>query len=202
MTTTTKAFWIDAEYDRDSASDGKSRYGAYVRQNLSGFAECWDGTWDTALPIHFAEQAWRVATGPIMAPGYVRSHPRILRARLEHSYWDGSLAGNVELITPWPQALRQSSQWMKQISEGWWHDWPMDFSDTYQEPSDEDLCKRPYLLASAALRFTVPNGQLPEPPSVEHAEEEVIGLAREAVAVLVRELNRIVGPVIQALEAS
>jgi hypothetical protein len=199
---TTEAFWIDADYDAEHASDDRSRYGAYIRQNMSGFAECWDGTWDTALPVHFAEQAWRVATGPIMAPGYVRRHPRILSARMEHSYWDGSLAGSVELITPWPQALRQSSQWMKQIDRGWWHDWPMDFSDTCNEPGDDDLSKRPYLLASAALRFTVPSSQLPHPPSAEPADEELTELASQTVAVLVTELNRIVVPVIQTLEAS
>lgn len=202
MTTKSNAFWIDADYDQDRASDGRSRYGAYVRQNMGGFAECWDGTWDTALPVHFAAQAWRVATGPIMAPGYVRCHTRILNARLEYSYWDGSLAGSVELITPWPQALRQSSQWMKQIDRGWWHDWPTNFSDTYLDPSDEDISKRPYLLASAALRFTVPDRQLPPPPSAEPAVDEVIELAQQSVAVLVAELNRIVWPVIHALETS
>jgi len=200
--TTTEAFWIDADYDTEQASDGRSRYGAYVRQNLSGFAECWDGTWDMALQVRFAAQAWRVATGPIMAPGYVRRHPRILSARLEYSYWDGSLAANVELITPWPQPLRQSSQWIKQIGHGWWHDWPMDFSDAYNDPSDEDLAKRPYLLASAALRFTVPSGQFAHPPSAEPAAEELTELASQSVAVLVTELNRIVVPVIQTLETS
>jgi len=200
--TTTEAFWIDADYDTEQASDGRSRYGAYVRQNLSGFAECWDGTWDMALHVRFAAQAWRVATGPIMAPGYVRRHPRILSARLEYSYGDGSLAANVELITPWPQPLRQSSQWIKQIGHGWWHDWPMDFSDAYNDPSDEDLAKRPYLLASAALRFTVPIGQFAHPPSAEPAAEELTELASQSVAVLVTELNRIVVPVIQTLETS
>jgi hypothetical protein len=110
MATTTTAFWIDADDDRERASDGKSRYGAYVRHNRKGFAESWDGTWDEALPAHFAEQAWRVATSPVMAPAYVRYHPRILSARIEHNFWDGSLKGLVELITPWPQVLRQSSQ--------------------------------------------------------------------------------------------
>ena len=201
MNTTTKApFWIDADYDQDHASDGKSRYGAYVRQNMGGFAECWDGTWEHALPVHFAAHAWRIATGPVMAPGYVCRHPRILSARLEYSYWDGSLGAIVELVTPWPQALRQSSQWMRQINRGWWHDWPTEFSDAYRDPGDEDMSKRPYLLTSAALRLTVPDGQLPQPPSAEPAAQEVVELAQQAVAVLVAELNRIVGPVIEALE--
>ena len=41
------AFWIDYDYDRENASDGISRYGAYVRRS-SAMAESWDGTWDDA----------------------------------------------------------------------------------------------------------------------------------------------------------
>lgn len=200
VTAISKAFWIDADYDREYASDGKSRFGAYVRQNIKGFAECWDGTWDEALHVRFAEQAWRVATGPIMAPGYVRRHPRILSTCLEYSYWDGSLAASIELIAPWPQPLRQSSQWIKQIGHGWWHDWPMDFSDVYHDPSDEDISKRPYLLASASMRFTVPDDEFPVPPATEHTDDELVELARQSVAVLVAKLNRVVGPVLQRLQ--
>ena len=167
-----------------------------------GCAECWDSTPDEALPVRFAAQAWRVATSPIMAPGYVRLHARVLSARLECNYSDGSLAGNIELITPWPQALRRSIDWMQQADCGWWHDWPTGISDIFSEPGDEDLCRRPYLLASAALRFTVPGGQLPLPPTGEPAVVEVIQLASQAVAVLAAELNRIVGPVIETLETS
>jgi hypothetical protein len=36
------AFWIDYDYDRENASDGISRYGAYVRRS-STLAESWDG---------------------------------------------------------------------------------------------------------------------------------------------------------------
>ena len=44
MTADGAAFWIDDEYDREQASDGISRYGAYVRQ-ASSLGESWDGTW-------------------------------------------------------------------------------------------------------------------------------------------------------------
>jgi hypothetical protein len=200
--TPASAFWIDADYDTEHASNGNSRYGAYILQNLDGFTECWDGTWDTALPVHFAAQAWRVATGPIMAPGYVHHHARVLSARLEHNYADASLAANVELITPWPQALRQSIEWMQQTDRGWWHDWPTTLSDTYIDPGEEDVSKRPYLLASAVLRFTVPGGQLPDSPSAGHTDDELVGRAMQSVAAVVVALNRIVGPVIRTLEAS
>ena len=73
------AFWIDYDYDRENASDGVSRYGAYVRQS-STLAESWDGTWDDAQvrQARFAEAAWATATTPVMSPGFVRRHPRVI----------------------------------------------------------------------------------------------------------------------------
>src|SRR5713226_3753 len=79
-----EAFWIDAELDRDKASDGVSRYGAYVRSRIpGGFSECWDGTFDCGLAERFAAMAWRTATAPVMAPPYVRRQPVVLSARIE-----------------------------------------------------------------------------------------------------------------------
>ncbi|MCP9954691.1 hypothetical protein [Actinomadura madurae] len=102
--TSAAPFRIDAEYDREYASDGVSRYGAYVRDRLnSSFAECWDGTWGepSSRLAAFAAAAWRTATGPVMAPGYVRYHSRVLGARVERSQWDGSLIAAVSLVAPW-----------------------------------------------------------------------------------------------------
>jgi hypothetical protein len=72
-------FWIDCEYDRDNASDGVSRYGAYIRQARF---EPWT---DNDHAVELAEFAWRQATGPVMAPGYVRRHGRILSAHIARS---------------------------------------------------------------------------------------------------------------------
>jgi hypothetical protein len=155
-----------------------------------------------ALPVHFAALAWRVASGPIMAPGYVRRHPRSLAAQLEQNYWDGSLAASVDLITPWPRQLQVSCEWMKQTCRGWWHDRPTDFRGSFLAPSDEDITKRPYLLASASLRFAVPHRRLPHPPSARHAEYELEELARQSVAVLVKELNHVVEPVLHTFDMS
>ncbi len=206
-TITSQAVWIDADYDKDSASDGKSRYGAYVRDRVSSFAECWDGIYEEALAVHFAATAWQAATGPIMVPGYVRYHRRIRGVQLEHSYWDGSLLASLDLITPWPQQLRESPRWMEQTARGWWRDWLMEFGDAYCEPSDEDLTKAPYLLTTASMRFTVPSIELPQPPVGWRGRgmpdpADLVATARESVAVVVRELNRIVGPVIRALETN
>src|SRR6266536_6688337 len=73
--------WVDLAWDRTNASDGVSRYGAYLRGHAEEFQpwygeETPDGI--TREPGEFAAAAFQVATGPIMSPGYVRWHPRVL----------------------------------------------------------------------------------------------------------------------------
>src|SRR6266516_4820758 len=82
--TTSLICWVDAAWDREFASDGVSRYGAYLRGHTAAFAPLWDEPPDpdwgaiTADPGEFAAAAFQVATGPVMSPGYVRWHPRVL----------------------------------------------------------------------------------------------------------------------------
>lgn len=201
----TAAVWIDADYDRENASDKVSRFGAHIRERLDSFAECWDGTYDRALQVHFAENAWQVAIGPIMTPGYVRYHPRILSIGLAHTYRAGLLLARVDLITPWPAALRSSRRWIDDAGRGWWRGWVQEFGHTYREPSEEDLSRDPYLLSIASLRFTVPIAGLPTPPTAKHGQPDaavVVAAAQRAVAVIADAVNRMVWPVIQQLERS
>lgn len=206
MTTITgHALWIDAEYDVGHASNGRSRYEAYIAKNLDSFAECWDGTSEVGLKAHFAAEAWRVATGPIMVPGYVRYHRRIIRTGLANSYWDNSLLAAVDLIAPWPRQLRESRHWMERTGRGWWRDWLTELGNVYDVPSDEDVTKAPFLLTTASLRFTTPTADLPQPPTVWRGRggpdaSTIVASARTAVAISIREINRVVWPIIQVLE--
>jgi hypothetical protein len=189
------AFWVDTDYDREYSSDGISRYGAYMR--YAAF-ETWT---DNDRAVEWAEFAWRRATGPVMSPGYVRRHPRVMAAQLERSGWDGSLIASVSLACSWPDQLRATLARSLALSgkAAYWHDWPTGYlgGDTrYYEPGEADLAARPYLLTTLSLQFTVPTVALPEPPADASAQ---LGTAQQAVAVLVSELNRIVGPVLGAL---
>ena len=88
------AFWIDYDYDRENASDGVSRYGGYVRGS-SALTESWDGTWDDSQvqQARFAQAAWTAATAPVMSPGFVRCHPRVIDAVVQVNAWDAALTG-------------------------------------------------------------------------------------------------------------
>ena len=197
-------FWTDAEYDADHADcAGGSRYAAYVRD---GNFEPWT---DRDRHIELAAFAWRRATTPVMSPGYVRRHPRIATVQIERSDWDGSLVAMVDLLVPRPESLRHLS------ADGGrpWRDWPSEYSfgagrTLWYEPSGEDLASGPYLLCTASLRFTVPSGDLPQPPDTDLPNVRVrdapalAEACKQSVEVLVRKLNAIVGPVIDCIEGS
>jgi hypothetical protein len=189
------AFWVDQGYDRAHASDGISRYGAYLRDATF---EPWT---DNDHAVEWAAFAWRRATGPVMSPGYVRRHPRVLAARLERSGWDGSLAAGVNLVSSWPEEIKTPLARSVRLGErdAYWQDWPTEYIGgditCYYEPSEADVAARPYLLATLSLQFTVPSAALPEPPATPAA---LLDAGQQAVAVVVAELNRIVGPVLAA----
>jgi hypothetical protein len=194
MSTVPAAFWVDRDYDREHASDGISRYGAYLRDATF---EPWT---DTDQAVEWAVFAWEQATGPVMSPGYVRYHPRVLAARLERSGWDGSLVAGVTLVSSWPEQLTRALIRAVRLGgrEAYWQDWPTDYrggNTCYYEPNEEDVAARPYLLATLSLQFTVPSAALPASPATPTA---LLSAGQQAVAVVVAELNRIVGPVLSA----
>lgn len=194
------AFRIDYEYDADHADHaGGSRYADYIRNNQDWFADCWDRDDPKA---DFAAMVWRIANGPVMSPGYVRRHPKILRAELERSDWDGKLLACVDLITPPPQALRQSSGWG---GGRWWRDWPAESligRENYFEPGGRELRDDPYILPSVSLRWAVPDDRVPAPPADRPGLTELQHAAKRCVIALVAELNRTVNPVLSQLGRS
>jgi len=189
------AFWVDRDNDREHAGDGVSRYGAYLRD--AAF-EPWT---DHDRAVEWAVFAWERATGPVMSPGYVRYHPRVLGARLDRSGWDGSLVAGVNLVSPWPAETKTALTRAVRLGDrdAYWQDWPTEYASgdtvSYHEPSAADLAARPYLLVRLSSQFTVPSAALPEPPATPTA---LLSAGQQAVAVVVAELNRIVGPVLAA----
>jgi hypothetical protein len=186
------AFWVDRNHDREYASDGISRYGAYLRDATF---EPWT---DDDQAVEWAVFAWRRATGPVMSPGYVRYHPQVLAARLERSDWDGGLIAGVDLVSSWPEQLNTALARGLRLGDrnAYWQDWPVEWhagAISYYEPSEADVAARPYLLATLGLQFTVPSATLPKPPASSAA---LLSAGQEAVAMVMAELNGIVGPVL------
>jgi hypothetical protein len=177
--------WIDDDYDRDYASNRHGRYAAYVVDHASLFdpwGEAPSGV--TSDPVEFAVAAFRVATGPIMSPGYVHWHGRV------HDYGatrseDGSLLLSVTLAVPSPLRLPWS-----------WRGWERDFHDRYLEPDD----RRPAGLCRLELRWPVPTDLLVVPTPATMPGVPNVRDATRAVRVLVEQITTTVGPILAELE--
>lgn len=197
-----QAFWIDYEWDRDRASDGKSRYGAYVRGAMEEFRKSWDGTYETNLAGRFAEVAWRTATGPVMSPPFAdwRAPVRSAGLQIDVEAEGCPLVATVDLACRWPRSLGHGHDGLRH-----WRSWPYERSwtgDYPRVPYGDEIVRGCYALASLRLLFAIPAAQLPAPPAAGHRPGEVEDTARKAVEAVVAELNRFVTPVSARLEES
>jgi hypothetical protein len=148
--------------------------------------------------VHFASEAWRLATTPVMSPGYVRRHRRIRSARVEVNPWDASLTAAVEIIIPQPRQLAAA----RDSGDGsiWW-DWRQESlggERVYLEPGDEELSQYRYMMAITRLVSPLPVGGLPPAPGGPGAWIE--DAAQRAVTVLCTELRQVVDPVLAVLQ--
>lgn len=146
---TSTAFWIDDVYDRDMASDGCSRYGAYVRQKAYMFRDGDDWIDDN---VRFAITAWRIAQPPIMSPGYVRNHPRVLD-NCEHWDDEGRVALTVELSIALPTQMARTTMHLD------WYGWDRK-DERWIKPYDND---RPAAFATLVVRVPLPAARFPSP---------------------------------------
>ncbi len=178
-----EAFWVD----RARTDDG---YAEHVRRNVAAF----DGAWGDIAPVTFACAAWRLATTPM--PPYVRRHRRILSAACDRNPWDGSLTAHVLLAAPLPGPLTVTREWWRDRG---WRDWPQTFGQ-FLEPTDRDLTRSPFLRTTLLVDAPIPFGSLP--PAPEAPSGRLPETARLAVAVLVKELNALLDPVIRRLETA
>jgi hypothetical protein len=182
-----RSCWIDDDYDRDYASNRHGRYAAYLVGHSDLFdpwGEAPDGV--TRDLVEFAVAAFKVATGPIMSPGYVRWHGRVQDHHAGRSEDDGRLLLSVTLAVPSPVRLPWS-----------WRGWERDFHDRYLEPDD----RRPVGLCRLELRWPVPTDMLAVPTPAKVAGVPNLRDATGAVRVLVEQVNTTVGPVMAELEA-
>ncbi|MFD0386518.1 hypothetical protein ACFQ2B_40695 [Streptomyces stramineus] len=86
--TPTTLVLIDEATDRDRASDGRSRYGVYLRQQEP--KRWFMDEIEARDPAAFARFAWTAGTGPVMSPAYAVVRPD-LDIRLTRAEEDGSL---------------------------------------------------------------------------------------------------------------
>lgn len=184
-----QVFWLDPGADPTRSPTG-GRYAELLRRHVADF----DGIWGDISPVAFACTAWRLATPPLADPGFIRCHHRVLTARCEQNTWDGSLIARITVASPLPSALSTVKTW--QHDRGW-QTWPQVFGQ-FVEPAQRDLAKYPFIRAVLNLDVPVPLDGLPATPDAPDAA--FAATAQRALAGVVREVNRILGPVIAQLE--
>jgi hypothetical protein len=180
--------WVDEDWDRTNASDRVSRYGAYLRGHTELFdpwREAPNGI--TEDPGEFAIAALQVATGPIMSPGYVRWHARVLDYKLDRGLdpEPGRLVLKVALATSLPIWL----------GSPWWG-WTTYMGRDWCEPDDD----RHAALARLELRWPIAVATVPHPRPPARSGYPNLRDAKASVRALVGAINQTAGPVLAKLE--
>jgi hypothetical protein len=195
--------WVDDAYDRAHASDGQSRYSAYLHGRARLFhtednpsidpsGPSIDPAGPTTDPGEFAQLALTVALAPVMSPGYVRTHPRVC-----HTGWDwddeGRPAVTLALVAPLPAGLTAV------LDRRWWRGWQTrghGARRVWVAPTEND---RPAAYAALTLRIPIDTGELPEPFYRPDSVPDT-GRAKAAVRAVCAQVNAHAAAVLAALE--
>ncbi|WP_020578908.1 hypothetical protein [Actinopolymorpha alba] len=182
-----KVVFVDEFYDRDYASDGISRYGAYLRDR----AHLFNTASDPLDPVDFAWTAWRIASGPVMSPGYIRVRPDIPWVTCHPREDRDRLVAELEVRLPHPPQVRGLRRfgWADWARQRPWSDDP----SPYVEPEEN----RSTLLFTARFVAELPAEGLPAPqrPGVN------VGMAKAAVREICHQINSAVAPDLNRLLA-
>jgi hypothetical protein len=178
---------LDDQYDADYASDGASRFGAYLRQRARLFAD--DGA--ELSTVTFAALAWQVANAPVMCPGYVRRRGDIEAVRCWHADEPGRLLVDVEVRVRLAGLLDGPAAGWASWVRG--QDWEGGYA-AFLEPGDTE----PAVLATTHLRVPIAAGELLE-PKVTRLGAVDVGEAKAAVSIVCRLVNATAGPVVDHL---
>lgn len=181
-----KAFRVDDQRDQELASDRFSRYGAYLAQKRQLFHYDGPDQPPTTCSVRFALAAWTVATPPVMAPGYVLTHPRIQGTDFHWDDTNAALAVHIAVPAP-PITNRLASSW-----SGWHRDtWSMQWQDPYLNHSIT-------VLSTLTVRIPLRATRLPTPRYTSAAVETAV--AKASVAALCRLANSELNNLLSAMD--
>lgn len=179
-------------------NDDISRYGAYLRQRPNEFRDGWS---DEPAPIstaaEFAVHAWRVATAPVMVPGYAQVRPDLRRITLNRDDDDGSLYAEVHV----PLRHHNISGGAKRFPYSW-QDWETERAyggaDEYPSLLEPRIGKTPAVVATAVVR--VPGREWPHliTPSA-YEGRTLLEEARQTVYAVAQHINDDAGPIVARL---
>lgn len=184
----TPPFWIDHAYDVDHAGDRRSRYGAYLYSRARQFHDDGEPTDD---PVEFAALAFTIGSSPVMAPGYVRNHPRV-----RHVSWcwddDYRAAFEVQIVAPLPDPIAAAIRRDGRTWADWHREW---HGEAWCEPYDND---RPGAFTVVTVRVPIDPAALPAPLYGPTGVPD-LATAQAAVAAVCAQLNADLAGILAAL---
>lgn len=196
--TGTTTLWRCADdYDLDQASDGLSRYGAYLASHTNRLSEDWPAV------EYWVMWCWDVATPPIMSPGYARWSDPVESTTIWRDSWDGSLAATVVVRTALPVDLPPR-----------WLSWRYDLTNRLADPRNEGEMGggRSAALARVTLEGPFnrglpvggvgePGGTWPGPPGDLGDRRALVAASKVTVDAVVSALSAEFGPAVEALRS-
>ncbi|WP_354641322.1 hypothetical protein [Kitasatospora camelliae] len=171
----------DDAHDRAHASDGYSRFGAYLAHNPGLLHD--DGQPLTAK--EFAFSTWQIATGPVMSPGYVRIRPDIHAVTLVSTGEDGH---DVALRIDVPLRHRALAEWPAMIVGDWQADPWATGNSGFTALVEPERTDRTALLITATILVPVP-ARLLDAPTVAEPSPLMTYQAKKTVNTLVDHAN-------------
>jgi hypothetical protein len=183
---------VDREYDQANASNGESRFATYVDRKRNEFAD-WADPDTAATPEQFALAAWRVATGPIMSPGYVRIRPD-LHGITGHLDGDSQLYFDIA-VPLGHHELRNNS------TLATWSDWDSErHTDSTFPNFYEPTTSRNAVLVTATVRISGKTwANLPKPVPANSDLPVLVTAADDAIALITSQLNNDAAPLVREL---
>jgi hypothetical protein len=169
---------IDDDYDRTRASDGISRFGAYLAMRLPAVLAADPEVLED--PQRWAAFVWATAAPPVMSPGYVDWEDPVEDVRID---WDdyGNLIAEVVVRTP--------------VAMTGWRGWDTDWRGRLVEP----FCAERVVLGRTILRAQLGETPLPRPPRDLSSRKELVVVAKATVRVIVAVLEDVTGPALARL---
>ncbi|MDI5971423.1 hypothetical protein POF50_019130 [Streptomyces sp. SL13] len=188
--TSTRLAAVDDAYDRDRASNGDSRFGAYLLARLDGLREgfAFESAGEFALAV------WQIATSPVMSPGYVRLCPDV---DCVTTWWadDNSCTLHFDVHVRLPRTDLAAA---RPLLRGW-KDWqlaPRDPDGSLYRARWEPEHAGNALLTTTVVHLAVTDAwDLPAPTGVARLAAD----AKQTVAAVATAINHQAGPAVAAL---
>ncbi|MEV7595496.1 hypothetical protein AB0O42_35055 [Streptomyces sp. NPDC089922] len=192
--TPTTLLSVDEHNDRERASNGYSRYGAYLADRPAKFHEYEEpGTPLTAQ--EFAAAAWEVATPPVLI-GYVSLRPDLKAVTT-------GFTENGELLLKVSVPLWHNDLQAERRPRHPWQDWTTEYDyatrdDRYRHAFEPEIKgDRPAVLTVSQILIPTTDWDLPAP---QHTEgRALVEEAKHVVHEIVRRVNQHAGPMVAQL---